>query len=123
MTVPGREDTELLVRLSSAIGLFAALSFDASGARASEPNGRQLEPDRGLAASAKRNSSLFPIEHWVRPASGLPGSRSHCYGVNTWIIKVRIPASAVPPGDRISNSTVTEWEPGLRSVLRYAAVV
>src|SRR5687768_4376790 len=73
MTVQGRQDTELLGRLSSAIGLFAA--------------------------------------------------QSHYYGVKTWIITVRIPASAVPPGDRISNSTVTEWEPGLRPVLRCAAVV
>jgi len=34
MTVLGREDTELLVRLSSAIGLFAALSCWCQWARA-----------------------------------------------------------------------------------------
>ena len=56
-------------------------------------------------------------------AEGSTRSPKSYYGVNTWIITVRIPASALPPGDRISNSTVTEWEPGLRPVLRYAVVV
>ena len=67
---------------------------------------------------------LLALPHSSGVAEGFhPGAQSHYYGVNTWIITVRIPASAVPPGDRISNSTVTEWEPGLRPVLRCAAVV
>ena len=53
MTVLGREDTELLVRLLSAMGLFAALSCDASRARA----GGSLHPCRRVHTRMRRSGA------------------------------------------------------------------
>lgn len=45
------------------------------------------------------------------------------YGAKTWIVSVRIPASAVLPPDRIPKSTVIVCNPEPRPVFRYETVV